>query len=474
MPKGAPLSASFGRSILVLTPQRALKFTATSLERHYVWLSALAFLSHSAIEVSSLQGTQPAMPALPTEDACPPNITGYRQASNPTVPTLRRHRIQDSIRVAKGKDRPHPGAKRAFTTPSTTTINEIPRASVDVRDQGAEAPYVPRRTAETGKRGHTNQKSKPTPSLRSLTSSQKPSFYSMRSSRRDSASEAPPPPPSSLVGHNLSFTNSDYKTGPYNDGLKGGYDSISRRGVNWNASAHSNSGEQANFFEAIGTVRMEAFVQDSIGLHPPPRSKHRERGASHSQKSSTSSAVRDFAPQFPPAGRSQRHPDDPRVAAGALPPRRPLRANTFDAPSPPPMTAPVANTSAKRENRPMDSRKPVPVSNFNAYSSSSKHPPLNTSSLPPSGVGNGEGVSGPISPVSTVSGHVGGGDSQGWTNGMRGGLGAYSGFVMSSPTTIDGGAGGNVATGAVPDPFEGFESGPHMWRVDSGGSARGR
>jgi hypothetical protein len=32
----------------VLTPQRALKFTALTIERHYVWLTALSFLSHSS------------------------------------------------------------------------------------------------------------------------------------------------------------------------------------------------------------------------------------------------------------------------------------------------------------------------------------------------------------------------------------------------------------------------------------------
>lgn len=42
-PKG--MTPVFNRSILILTPQRALKFTASSSERHYVWLTALSFLS---------------------------------------------------------------------------------------------------------------------------------------------------------------------------------------------------------------------------------------------------------------------------------------------------------------------------------------------------------------------------------------------------------------------------------------------
>ncbi|KOS21460.1 Anucleate primary sterigmata protein A [Escovopsis weberi] len=44
-PRGATL---FNRSILILTPQRALKFTASTSERHYLWLTALSFLSHSS------------------------------------------------------------------------------------------------------------------------------------------------------------------------------------------------------------------------------------------------------------------------------------------------------------------------------------------------------------------------------------------------------------------------------------------
>ena len=36
------------RSILILTPERALKFTAVSADRHYLWLKALSFLVHSA------------------------------------------------------------------------------------------------------------------------------------------------------------------------------------------------------------------------------------------------------------------------------------------------------------------------------------------------------------------------------------------------------------------------------------------
>ncbi|KAF3922012.1 hypothetical protein ABW20_dc0105562 [Dactylellina cionopaga] len=61
-PKGVNL---FNRSILILTPARALKFTASSQERHYIWLMALSFLAHSA--QSDPQNGLTLPPALPFE-----------------------------------------------------------------------------------------------------------------------------------------------------------------------------------------------------------------------------------------------------------------------------------------------------------------------------------------------------------------------------------------------------------------------
>lgn len=54
LPKGSSPHSQFNRSILVLTPQRALKFTAMSVDRHFVWLTALSFLSHSTLGMDEL------------------------------------------------------------------------------------------------------------------------------------------------------------------------------------------------------------------------------------------------------------------------------------------------------------------------------------------------------------------------------------------------------------------------------------
>src|ERR1700722_15588166 len=90
-PKGsAPL---FNRSILILTPARALKFTATSPERHYIWLTALSFLAHSSQAVPEVVAAP-----LPIPKATIPDFEIPRQTNR-----LRRNGIRDSIRIAKGK-----------------------------------------------------------------------------------------------------------------------------------------------------------------------------------------------------------------------------------------------------------------------------------------------------------------------------------------------------------------------------------
>ncbi|KAI9653053.1 MAG: hypothetical protein M1831_006260 [Alyxoria varia] len=47
-PPKAAQGQVFDRSVLVLTPDRALKFTAPSSDRHHMWLTALSFLAHQS------------------------------------------------------------------------------------------------------------------------------------------------------------------------------------------------------------------------------------------------------------------------------------------------------------------------------------------------------------------------------------------------------------------------------------------
>lgn len=117
MPKGSVTGPHFNRSILILTPQRALKFTATTQDRHYIWLTALSFLSHSPISMNDLAP----LPPVPPED--PMNVNTSPSAS--LGGSLRRRPIRDSIRIAKGSNaRPQ---FRSFTADGIPTMSEYER-----------------------------------------------------------------------------------------------------------------------------------------------------------------------------------------------------------------------------------------------------------------------------------------------------------------------------------------------------------
>ena len=249
MPKGAAPSSCFGRSILILTPHRALKFTATSRERHYVWLTALSFLSRSNTVPPEL-GNIP--PAMPQEKTPPPS----RKSQTPSIPyaapqtaTLRRHPIRDSIRIAKGKDRPilSNGGRRSHTSPVVNTppppVPSIHDILIEDVEEAAEPPLVPRTTANTRKRSNTGPKSsRPSSAYRGYSNNSKPS---MRSQQSLAESETP-------------------HAWVADGGPNGGISSWGRRGSDWNASSQSRDSSN-NFFEAVGTMRMEAFVTENLG-----------------------------------------------------------------------------------------------------------------------------------------------------------------------------------------------------------------
>ncbi|KAL4903715.1 hypothetical protein BDW74DRAFT_179709 [Aspergillus multicolor] len=220
LPKGFTGPVQFNRSILILTPQRALKFTATSIERHYIWLTALSFLSHSAIGLQDLAS----LPPVPQEEYTRPAPTA----------TLRRNHIRDSIRIAKGRPRPFPTGKgkRAFTHPEP--VPELPAdldAEVRASEDAAAPPTVPRFSNHSRKRSNTAPRM-PIPNIRSFSSNN--TAPSMRSS--SDAAAAP-----SVPSHGLNSVRS----------------SFSHRG------SETSSVRAGNFFDAIGTVRMEAFIDQT-------------------------------------------------------------------------------------------------------------------------------------------------------------------------------------------------------------------
>lgn len=241
----------FNRSILILTPARALKFTTVSRERHYLWLTALSFLAHSSAPMPDLG----AMPQPPPVEDLPQRSVGA---------TLRRSRVQDSVRLAKGKNpvmqryaaqnEPMPGL------PSLAGFEE-PIA------ESASPPSIPRGPAHGRKRSSTGPGAPP-PSVpfRSFSHQQVPSVYSNGSSDKYSARQ-PPSVPSSV----------------YNP-----------TGVVSSRTSEASTSTRSHFFDAMGTVRMEAFIDDALGDPAHRQNLYvKPRGARHRRSSQWSDTARE-------------------------------------------------------------------------------------------------------------------------------------------------------------------------------------
>lgn len=247
LPKGFPPQSQVNRSILILTPQRALKFTATSLDRHFVWLTALSFLSDPSMGMQDLA----AIPPAPQDEIIPPKQPA----------TLRRNPIRDSIKVAKGKSRPVPKGKHSFTS-QPPPLPEFPSEELDSADpamDAADPPCVPRFTNHSRKRSTTMPRP---PTIRSFSSQ-----TTMPSWHNGGSSDAHSP-----VSHGFHSGRSSFSFRPSE--ASGG--SSPGPGTSGNTSAVTTTG---NFFDAIGTVRMEAFVDraDLARYHQGRAGPHRSR-----------------------------------------------------------------------------------------------------------------------------------------------------------------------------------------------------
>ncbi|CAG8949898.1 hypothetical protein HYFRA_00004227 [Hymenoscyphus fraxineus] len=251
-PKGTP--AIFDRSILILTPARALKFTATSAERHYIWLTALSFLAHSTQAVPEIvtpvnPSRQPALP-----DFEPPRVNNHR---------IRRRPIQDSIRIAKGK------GKTSSVRSGPTSVHSALSAEQSIREEAsfytsrsdgglppADPPIVPR-FPERGDRSfggppltHTRK--------RSNTGSR---FGPPSSYRGFSAPQSGYAPPPSTAGMSVGTSGSSDIYNSKAPSSVSGYTAVSGLSSVRSSEASNRPGAVVNnFFDAVGTVRMEAFI----------------------------------------------------------------------------------------------------------------------------------------------------------------------------------------------------------------------
>ncbi|KAH9841251.1 anucleate primary sterigmata protein A-like [Teratosphaeria destructans] len=244
MPKGAELGGAFNRSILILTPQRALKFTAINQDRHMMWMTALEFLAQA--------GRLPAqLPQAPSRDPPPIPIIERPAAKRSRSPSFGRATIRDSVRLAKGR-RPsyHRRNERQSAGGGLADSHEIGLQ----QDTGADFPAVPRLYISTVRhqRKRSNTAPRLPPPLSNFRSFSSSAVTSSNSSRLHPASNA-----SVMTDPRSSTSNKSW----------------SRTG-----SGSIASPDRPNFFEAFGTVRMEAFVDPNIrdGVlylpAPPPKS----------------------------------------------------------------------------------------------------------------------------------------------------------------------------------------------------------
>ncbi|KAK4962265.1 hypothetical protein LTR28_004593 [Elasticomyces elasticus] len=128
MPRSVGLEQVFNRSILILTPTRALKFTAPNSERHYLWLAALSFLAQSADhEVEA-----PRMPLAPP--------TGQDPSRRPPAPTAIQHTpIRDAVHTTKAYPRPAPLSRLILHVEPAQN-----HTSISPDSDGADPPTIPR------------------------------------------------------------------------------------------------------------------------------------------------------------------------------------------------------------------------------------------------------------------------------------------------------------------------------------------
>lgn len=252
-PKG--VSQLFNRSILILTPQRALKFTATTPERHYLWLTSLSFLAHSSQAVPEVLSPVP-----------PQKLLKPAPAIEAPAPRTKKATIRDSIRLAKGK---HPTLARPEALPASSEQAEDeltfkPEAlsmlnhARDLSREVAEPPFIPRYHERSSERVH-----------------ERANQVVLHGRKRSNTGGHIPPPLSfrgfsgpaggpgsyhtatnSTAGNSVGTAESDYAVG-----------SSTGHTTNWGMSTNgsvrtseASSRPGNNFFEAIGTVRMEAFI----------------------------------------------------------------------------------------------------------------------------------------------------------------------------------------------------------------------
>lgn len=273
VPRGE--SQIFNRSILILTPQRALKFTAMTAERHYLWLMSLSFLAHSQQAVPEIT------PSLAPPKAAPPPDPELSK------PKVKRGGIRDSIRLTKGK---HPNFTTRHEQKMEPTLPEeaepvpifpahiggdvlasLPTHQRELSEDAAEPPPISRFHERAQGRVHDRANAAVVHGRRrSNTGGRVPPPLSFRGFS---------PPGSSMHAPSNSTAGASIDTAGSSDMY--GQSHLSSN-MTWGMStagsrpSDASSRPTGNFFEAIGTVRMEAFISPMASTFDDPMAESRE------------------------------------------------------------------------------------------------------------------------------------------------------------------------------------------------------
>ncbi|KAI0164409.1 hypothetical protein GGR52DRAFT_121604 [Hypoxylon sp. FL1284] len=290
-PKGT--AQIFNRSILILTPQRALKFTATTAERHYLWLTSLSFLAHSQQDVPEI------LPASAPPKMSPTPIPEFEAPQT----KAKRSGIRDSIRLTKGKNpaltarHDHAAANTNQFEEALSSIQEafppmpmaVPSHQRDLSRDAAEPPLIPRfhdrpqlhdRVHERAnqvvlhgrKRSNTGGHVPPPLSFRGFSGPAShngggggsSSYHA--SSNSTAGNSVGTAGSSDIYAHSQSQASSNNMMAPSSWGVAsnatGSTGGFGFGGIGGSSlrTSEASSRPGANFFEAIGTVRMEAFI----------------------------------------------------------------------------------------------------------------------------------------------------------------------------------------------------------------------
>ncbi|KHJ34735.1 putative nuclear migration protein [Erysiphe necator] len=259
-PKGVNL---FHRSILILSPARALKFTATTMERHFNWLMALSFLAHSQ------QLPQPISPLTNSLDSKSQSQYQLREASTgDSVPAA-----IEMLNFTSKSSTGHNQSSQFISEVNPRMASEANYVIEDV-NSAADAPIVPRYTDRSvshitntttanyfsplyhRKRSNTSPRNVATSSHKSS----RPRLYSSKASK------------STVVISTVPFENNDIKacksrtiptmnvhTSSANSNFHS-YANMKNHGKINSANSEASMSTNCNDFETGGTVRMQAFI----------------------------------------------------------------------------------------------------------------------------------------------------------------------------------------------------------------------